>query len=284
MSKRALGKGLDALIARAPDVPEGGLELSIGEIDPNIDQPRKNFDPQALQELADSIREKGIIQPIVVEPHGERYQIIAGERRFRAAKLAGLDKVPAIVRHYSADERLQISLIENIQRENLNPIEEATAYHTLLKQMGLRQEDLAQQVGKSRSAVANSLRLLTLPQEFKDALVGGTLSTGHARALLSVVNPADRDVLYRRIAEDEISVRAAEDLADRLNMGGRSSSIKSEKVGKTSSPEIQSVEQRLMEVLGTKIKLNGSLVKGKIEISYFSKEDLERLFDLLAGD
>ena len=286
MSKRALGKGLDALIAQVPDADtQGGvLELPVGEIDPAADQPRKNFEMQPLQELADSIKEKGIIQPIVVERQGQRYQIVAGERRFRAAKMAGLEKVPVLVRHYSPDERLQISLIENIQRENLNPIEEATAYSALLKQTGMRQEELAQQVGKSRSAVANSLRLLKLPPEYRDALSGGALSPGHARAVLSVVNPADQDILFKRIVEDGISVREAEVLADKLNKGGRGARSQHAKPERKLSPDVLGVEQRLIESLGTKVKLNGSLAKGRIEISYFSKEDLERLFDLLAGE
>ena len=286
MSKRALGKGLDALIAQGPDSgkPGGVLELPVGEIDPSADQPRKNFEMQPLQELADSIKEKGIIQPIVVERQGQRYQIVAGERRFRAAKMAGLDKVPALVRHYSPDERLQISLIENIQRENLNPIEEAAAYSALLKQTGMRQEELAQQVGKSRSAVANSLRLLKLPPEYRDALSDGALSPGHGRAVLSVVNPADRDILFKRIVEDGISVREAEVLADRLNKGSRGARSTQAKPERKLSPDVLGVEQRLIESLGTKVKLNGSLAKGRIEISYFSKEDLERLFDLLAGE
>jgi ParB family transcriptional regulator, chromosome partitioning protein len=286
VSKRALGKGLDALIAQGPDSgkPGGVLELPVGEIDPSADQPRKNFEMQPLQELADSIKEKGIIQPIVVERQGQRYQIVAGERRFRAAKMAGLDKVPALVRHYSPDERLQISLIENIQRENLNPIEEAAAYSALLKQTGMRQEELAQQVGKSRSAVANSLRLLKLPPEYRDALSDGALSPGHGRAVLSVVNPADRDILFKRIVEDGISVREAEVLADRLNKGSRGARSTQAKPERKLSPDVLGVEQRLIESLGTKVKLNGSLAKGRIEISYFSKEDLERLFDLLAGE
>ncbi len=283
MSKHALGKGLESLIAQGPDERDGVLDLPLEEIDPNVDQPRKNFESQPLQELADSIREKGIIQPIVVERLGARYQIVAGERRYRAAKMAGLEKVPALVRHLTPDERLQISLIENIQREDLNPIEEAAAYEALIKQTGRRQEELAQQVGKSRSAVTNSLRLLKLPQQYRDSLADGKLSPGHARAILAVTNPADQEVLFVRIIEDGLSVRGAEDLADRLNKGSRGVSPQPPKSGKASPPDVQNVEQRLIESLGTKVKLNGSLAKGRIEISYFSKEDLERLFDLLAG-
>jgi ParB family transcriptional regulator, chromosome partitioning protein len=286
VAKRALGKGLDALIqteSQKNDDQLAASELPIDEIDPNNDQPRKRFNDGALDELADSIREKGIIQPIIVEKKGERYRIIAGERRFRAAKIAGLEKVPVVVRHYESEEMFQISLIENIQRENLNPIEEASAYETIMKQTGLSQEALASQVGKSRSALANSLRLLKLNKRFKDALEDARITPGHARALLSVVNPSDQDYLFSKVVEDGLSVREAEDFADRLNLGGNTPKVKA-KEEKKRSPDIISVEQKLIESLGTKVQLKGSLVKGRIEISYYSKNDLERLYDLLAED
>jgi ParB family chromosome partitioning protein len=266
------------------EATDGVLELDIASIDTNENQPRKKFDNLSLKELAASISEKGIIQPIIVEPHGDRYKVVAGERRYRAAKIAGLDRVPAIVRKYGETERLQISLIENIQRENLNPIEEASAYDLLMKQADLAQEDVAGMVGKSRSAIANSMRLLKLAQKYKDALIEGTITSGHARAILSLANPAERDVLYERIVRDGISVREAEAYADRRNKGGRDDSEKPVKREETAQPEVREVEQRLIESLGTKVKLNGTLTKGRIEISYFSKADLERLFDLLAGD
>lgn len=290
MSKRALGKGLDALISQGTisqeTEPQTGVrELGIEDVESNADQPRKNFDAQALNELAQSIKEKGIIQPIIVEARDGKYQIVAGERRFRAAKIAGLSTVPAIVRVYNETEKLQIALVENLQRENLNPIEEAEAFNTLIDQMGLRQEDVAKQVGKSRSAIANSLRLLKLPQKIKKTLIEGSLSPGHGRALLAVANPADRDLLFDTIVSEAISVREAEIAADKLNKGGRGSksSAKSSPKEKKSDPEIQDVEQKLIEALGTKVKLKGTLSKGRIEISYFTKDDLDRLFDLLSN-
>ena len=283
MSKRALGKGLDALIQSDPgDLQDqsGVLELALDRIEPNDDQPRKSFSRETLDELAASIRENGIIQPIIVEQRADRYRIIAGERRYRAAKIVGLETVPAIVKQYSEIEGLQISLIENIQRENLNPIEEAAAYETLIKQTGLRQEELAQRVGKSRSTIANSLRLLKLTKSFKDALIEGAISPGHGRAILSVVNPADRDVLFSKITKTGLSVREAEELAEKLNSGGRPAQAKTSQ--RTKAPELRDIEERLIGTLGTKVQLKGSLNGGRIEISYYSKTDLERLFDLLA--
>lgn len=284
MSKRALGKGLDALI----QAPAGALEekdlvltIQLNKIQPNRDQPRKHIDETALNELAGSIREKGVIQPIILEKTGDTYAIIAGERRFRAAQLAGLAEIPALIRSFSRDDKLIVSLIENIQRENLNPIEEASAFETIIKQTGMNQDELARQVGKSRPAVANCLRLLKLPQAMQNSLKRGDISSGHARAILSVVNPADQEILFSQIIQQGISVRDAEAGADQMNKGSRGAGNLSSPQQKRVAPEIQEVEQRFIESLGTKVQLKGNLNKGKIEISYFSKEDLDRLFDLL---
>jgi ParB family transcriptional regulator, chromosome partitioning protein len=287
VSKKALGKGLDALIQ--PDdslsVAENGVsEIALDLIDSTDDQPRKQFSEDTLIELAGSIRENGVIQPIIIEKTKNRYRIVAGERRYRAAHLAGLDRIPAIVRNYTADDRLQVALIENIQRENLNPMEEAAAYDTLLKQLGLKQDELATRIGKSRSTIANTLRLLKLPHIMQDALVAGTITAGHARAILSVINPAERDGLFSKIVAAGHSVREAEELSDKLNKGkGRRKTEKPEQKVQA-APELREIEQRLLESLGTKVQVKGSITSGRIEVSYFTQEDLERLLDLLAGN
>ena len=286
MSKRALGKGLDALIqAPSPNLDERDmvLMLSLNDIRPDSNQPRKHIDEAALEDLAGSIREKGVIQPIIVEKNGDIYVIIAGERRFRAAQRAGLTEIPAIIRSFSQGDKLIVSLIENIQRENLNPIEEASAFETILQQTGVNQDELARQVGKSRPAIANSLRLLKLPEPMQIALKKGDMSSGHARAILSIVNAAEREILFSQILDQGISVREAETKADLLNHGSRGANSTVEPKISKSAPEIQEIEQRFIESLGTKVQLKGTLGRGKIEITYFSKEDLDRLFDLLTN-
>jgi ParB family chromosome partitioning protein len=287
VSKKALGKGLDALIQSDDSLSEaekGVAEVALDLIDTTDDQPRKQFSQDTLIELAGSIRENGVIQPIIVEKTENRYRIVAGERRYRAARLAGLDRIPAIVRNYTADDRLQVALIENIQRENLNPIEEAAAYDTLLRQLELKQDELATRIGKSRSTIANTLRLLKLPHIMQDALIAGTITPGHARAILSVINPAEREGLFSKILTAGHSVREAEELSDKLNNG--KSRAKTEKPERQvqAAPELREIEQRLLESLGTKVRVKGSISSGRIEVSYFTQEDLERLLDLLAGD
>ena len=286
MSKKALGKGLDALIqpedsaARSQD---GVAEVELDLIDSTDDQPRKKFSEDTLIELAASIRENGIIQPIIVEKNKNRYRIVAGERRYRAAKLAGLDSIPAIIRDYTAADRLQVALIENIQRENLNPMEEAGAYDTLLKQLKLKQEELAERIGKSRSTIANTLRLLKLPSSMQEALAVGTITPGHARAILAVINPADREGLFAKIVDGDLSVREAEELSEKLNTGTSKAKEKTENPAAKKNPEMRDIEQRLLESLGTKVRLKGSISSGKIEVSYFTQDDLERLLDLFTG-
>ncbi len=287
MSKRALGKGIGALLGENDAQDEAPVtEVALGSLKPGPQQPRQSFDEATLKELAQSIKEKGILQPILAEQDVDgSYIIVAGERRARAARLAGMQKVPVIVRRFSAQEKLEIALIENVQREDLTPIEEALAYRRLMDIAELSQEQVAARVGKDRSTVANTLRLLKLPEESREALSHGLITAGHARALLALVNTGDQHVLLRRIVENGLSVREAEDVAASFNKGkkgkGRSSgsgvasSIRKE-------PEIQELEQKLIEKLGTKVEVHGTGSKGRIQISYFSSDDLERILQILA--
>lgn len=288
MSKRALGKGLDALIQ-----PEGqekhsdataGRTLSIDVIDPAKDQPRTSFDEERLGELAESIRHQGIIQPIIVEARGDRYSIVAGERRYRAAKLVGLTEVPVVIATYGEEKRLLVSLIENLQREDLDPIEEAEAYRSLIDRTSLSQEAVSTQIGKSRAAVANSLRLLNLSDAIKASIRGGTVSAGHARALLSILDEAERERVHRRIIAEGLSVRETEEIAKLLAGAARGGAKTKQKREKTSAPEVKRVEEQFIEALGTKVRLKGSLAKGTLEISYFSREDLDRLYELFVDE
>lgn len=287
MSKKALGKGIEALIG-IDDQGEvldaaGGVEtVDLNAVKPNPEQPRKSFSEESLKELADSIRAQGVIQPILVEKQGDSYFLIAGERRYRAARLAGLSAIPAVIGSYSEEQKLEIALVENIQREDLNPVEEALAYKSLMDKTGLNQAQVAEKVGKQRSTVANSLRLLRLPEEMRDALGGGTLSSGHARALLSVENPADRQILFGRIRKQGLSVREAERMAGELNAGKRmKEKHEPDAAVKLRNPELMDMEQKLIDKFGTKVSVKGSPKKGHIEISYFSLDDLNRLYDIL---
>ncbi len=289
MSKRALGKGLESLIqqyeAETDLPPAGGVtEVEIKLVIPNPDQPRKTFDEEKLNELAASIREQGVIQPVILEESGDRYIIIAGERRFRATRIAGLDTIPAIIRKYTNEQKMEISLIENIQREDLNSIEEAGAYLSLMNVLDLSQEEVARKVGKNRSTISNSLRLLKLPEDMQEALKKGDLSAGHARAILSVLNPADMRILFSRITSEGLSVRASEEQAGNLNSGERKVSSTPQKSVSTPDPEIRRIEQKFLDVLGTKVTVRGGLKKGKIEIDYYSLDDLERIYDLLVKE
>ncbi|MFQ3547114.1 MAG: ParB/RepB/Spo0J family partition protein [Termitinemataceae bacterium] len=292
MAKYGLGKGLDALLAgteadetRPAQGTQGEVWIALEKLKANPNQPRKNFDEQSLLELAASIREHGIIQPIIVEalPDGS-YQIVAGERRSRAARMAGLREVPAIIRNYSDERRLEVALIENVQRSDLNPIEEAQAYKRLMELTSLSQDEVAARVGKNRSTVANALRLLKLPEDMQQALATQQMTSGHARAILSVVNPADQRVLFGKILAEAISVREAEKMAQELNGGIRASSSQqeSEKVHEK-APELLAMEQRFIDVLGTKVSISGGLKRGTIKIDYYSMEDLDRLYAILVG-
>lgn len=277
-----LGKGLDALMRGSYE--DNGREKTdkqfadINSIVPNPDQPRKEFDRESLEELSASIKEKGIIQPILVEKKGDRYMIIAGERRYRAARMAGMDKVPIIIGKFSQHEKLEIALIENIQRKDLTPIEEAMAYNALMVSGGHSQEELAKIVGKKRSTVANSVRLLRLAPEMQEALGKNDISAGHARAILSVDAEENRKVLFDKIISAGLTVRQAEKMAAELNgENGPDITVRSS----TKSREIEEAEQRFMDRLGTKVSIKGTLSKGKLEISYFSQRDLQRIFEIL---
>lgn len=289
MSKKALGRGIDALF-RTPAAEEstptaaagGVVSLALDRIQPAPDQPRRTFHEAALRELADSIQRKGVLQPVIVTPaEGDRYTLVAGERRWRAAQLAGIPTIPAIVRRVGDRERLEIALIENLQREDLDPIEEARAYRHLMDLAGAGQEEVARLVGKDRSTVANSLRLLKLPEETQAALVSGALSAGHARALLSLGKAADHPALLAKILEQGLTVRQAEEMATRLNQAGRTTPEKEKPARRRGDTALHAVEKQLFDRLGTKVEIRGDRDRGKIEVSYFSSEDLDRLVGLL---
>jgi len=307
--RSGLGKGLDALLdnndSEAQDAPEESVsaefapealrpinnkthdvvQLSVEKLVPNPGQPRKNFDETELQELADSIKTYGIIQPIIAANAGDgTFIIIAGERRTRAARLAGLDAVPAIIRDYTDQKRLEISLIENIQRSGLNPIEEAAAYKNLMDFSGLSQDDLAARVGKNRSTVANALRLLKLPVEIQKSIEEGKVSSGHARALLSVTDSKPREKLFHEILSGDVSVREAEKRASAANVekpGGKEKTAA--KSGSKRPPEVDAMVEKFIAKLGTKVVIEGDLNKGRIHIDYYSMEDLERLYEVLGN-
>lgn len=294
-----LGRGLNALLDESeqdsrdgkPAAPDkAGRELFIDPslLKPNPHQPRREFDEEALKELADSIREHGIIQPVIAEETDDgTYFIIAGERRTRAARLAGLSEIPVILKKFSEERKLEIALIENIQRENLNPIEEAEAYHQLMTMGNLSQEETAARVGKNRSTVANALRLLKLPEDIRSSLATGQISPGHARAILSILNPSDQRILFGRIVGNGLSVREAERMAAELNGGsraGKDDGGKKQKKGDDNTLkniEVRTIEQKFIDILGTKVSVKGSLERGTIEVSYFSRDDLDRLYELI---
>ena len=283
MAKRGLGKGMDAFLDTSSvavvERSESVRELKISEIVPNKNQPRKNFDKEALKTLSDSIREHGVITPIVVVKSGENYEIVAGERRWRASRQAGLKTIPAVVRTYSDIEVKEVALIENIQREDLNPIEEAVAYQALMDEFGLTQEEISEKIGKSRSKVANSLRLLALEPEFQKFVISGEISEGHARCVLSLKGAVLREFLINRIIEDGLSVREAEKLAKDLSMEKKPK--KEKKQPDTVAIEIERIRKNIEERLGTKVSINHGRKKGKIEIEYYGNEDLDRLLELL---
>lgn len=296
MAARGLGKGLDSLIPNAlgetktkkettvkskTETTEGKEPqtlVKITKVEPNREQPRKNFDEDALQELADSIKQFGLLQPILVQNRKDYYEIIAGERRWRAAKLAGLKEVPVIIRNYTEQEIVEISLIENIQREDLNPIEEAQAYKRLLTEFHLKQDEVAERVSKSRAAVTNSIRLLKLNEEVQRMVVDEMISTGHARALLAVENPEEQYNLAQRIFDEKLSVRDVEKLVKNLHKPTKSKKVDD----KTMQVIYQDIEEKLKQKLGRKVtvtsKGEGS---GKIEIEFYNHEDLDRLLDVL---
>jgi ParB family transcriptional regulator, chromosome partitioning protein len=270
--KTALGRGLDVLI---PEKGENISHIDIDRILPGKQQPRKVFNESALSELSASIKEKGVLQPILVSRSGDgSFYLIAGERRWRAANLAGLKKIPAIIKNVDSRDSLEMALIENIQREELNPIETAEGFNRLLQEFSLTQEDLADKVGKERATVANYLRLLKLPAEIKDMLYAGKLSMGHARALLAVEGKINQIEAARKIIKNGLSVRDAELIAKKT--------AKSAKIPRYNDPQIASLEEKLLRHLGTKVHIaQKNRKKGKIEIEYYSLEELNRLLDIL---
>jgi ParB family chromosome partitioning protein len=293
-SKFGLGKGLDALLPSYKEeggneqktVQDGVFSLPLEKIRANPNQPRKSFDADALREMADSIREHGVIQPIIVEADGENYAIIAGERRYRASILAGLVEIPAIVRDFSAEERLAVALIENVQRADLNPIEEAAAYKSLIELTGKNQDEIAAKVGKSRSAVTNALRLLKLPSPMRKSLETGEISSGHARALLAITDDSERERVFNEIISDDISVREAEKRAfpgEKREKNRKNGNIENEKSPQKRDPHLISMEEKFIETLGTKVHIDGDFNKGVIRIEYFSMQDLDRLYELIAS-
>lgn len=296
MAARGLGKGLDSLIPNMKagtgkeniktdvltKIEEKGPQtiVKITKVEPNRKQPRKNFDEDALQELSESIKQFGLIQPILVQDRKDHYEIIAGERRWRAAKLAGLKEVPVIIRDYTEQEIVEISLIENIQREDLNPIEEAQAYKRLLEEFNLKQDEVAERVSKSRTAVTNSIRLLKLCDEVQQMVIDEMISTGHARALLAVEDKQEQYNMAQKIFDEKLSVREVEKLVKNLNKPAKPKKMDD----KTLMAIYQDVEENLKKKLGTKVTIaakgNGA---GKLEIEFYNHEDLERLLDLIGN-
>ncbi len=278
MPKQALGKGLGALIPDLSTLDDkekkalGIMEIELDRIVPNEYQPRKAFDDEKLNELAASIREQGVIQPVIVHRAGSGYELIAGERRWRASRLAGLRTIPALVKEATKRDLLEMALIENIQREDLNALEAAEAYKRLQDEFKLTQEDLARRVGKERSTVTNFLRLLHLPKEIKQELAAGTLSMGHAKALLSLDRSRDQIQAAVLIVKKGLSVREAESLASRLKNPPRERKIRP-------SHELKSLEERLKKSLGTKVTISSKSKGGRIVIEYFSAEELDRILE-----
>lgn len=290
MAKSKLGKGVDVLFQGQHTIDAvTDSHIKITNLDPrllkpNPNQPRRNFDESALNELAASIKEYGLIQPVIAEKNtaGE-FIIVAGERRTRAACLLDLAEIPVIVMSAEIKERAELALIENIQREDLNPIEEANAFRTIMDIRGYSQDELAKRIGKSRPAVANALRLLKLPEHIQEALTSGTITAGHARALLSVISLTEQTALFDNIVRSNLSVREAEAQAAALHTGKQGNKKTGKKKGAKNAPqdaaffELKHIEQRFIDSLGTKVQIKGSLDKGIIEISYFSKDNLDEI-------
>lgn len=274
MVKKGLGKGLGALISNEATEDEAGIiELRINEIEPNAGQPRKFFDDEKLVQLSESIKQHGIIQPIIVKKDNNRYIIIAGERRWRAAKLAGLGKVPVLIKDFTNRQVMEVALIENLQREDLNPIEEADAFLHLMNEFDMTQEQIAETIGRSRPAIANALRLLGLTDEVKKYIVSGDLTSGHARTLVIIQEPEIQLRAADYIIANKLSVRETENYIKKLFQN------KSEKKKAVDNPDFQFVEDKLKNILGTKVKLQANNNKGKITIEYYSNDELERLLD-----
>ena len=295
IKKKGLGKGLDSLIpdnnsmksvtsektveSKEDAAAKSGVQvMKINEVEPNRDQPRKNFDEDALLELSDSIKQFSVLQPLLVRKRKDYYEIIAGERRWRAAKLAGVKEVPVIEKEYTDQEILEIGLIENIQRENLNPIEEAIAYKRLLEEFNLKQDEVAERVSKSRTAVTNSMRLLKLSDKVQQMIIDDMISTGHARALLAIDDPELQYTLANKIFDEKLSVRETEKLVKEI----KNPKKPKEKKPVANSFIYQDLEEKMKSVFGTKVSIaSKGKGKGKIEIEYYSDDELEHLFDMM---
>lgn len=306
MSKPALGRGLGALLGGGPaatpsappavapatrpgpsaaaDTRERVQRVALSRIRPSPFQPRKDFTDEALRELADSIKEQGVVQPLIVRAQPDHLELIAGERRWRASQLAGLAEVPVIVREASDTEALELALIENLQRENLNPIEEALGYRQLIEQFHLRQEDAAQKVGKSRVAVANALRLLKLAEELQTFVRNGLLSVGHAKVILGLPGATDQKLAAERVIKDGLNVRQTEDLVARMLAGTVAVPTAGASSPRSAAPRdvhVAALESRLQEKLGTKVTLRYRQGRGALEVKFFTDEELERILELL---
>lgn len=299
-AKKGLGKGLGALLGgdftedpiseeksqekkvvetKIVEVPKE-IYLKLSLIEPNKEQPRKEFDPEQLEELAESIRQYGVLQPIMVQKNGELYEIIAGERRWRAAKIAGLKEIPVIIREFDKQKKMEISLIENVQRSDLNPIEEAMAYKQLIEEFGLKQEEIAERVSKNRATIANSLRLLKLDPRIQELLIQGTISNGHARALLAIEDMDQQYAAAELIVKNGLSVREVEKLVKSLLKPAKEKQPKKEE--KDLSFIFQDLEERMKSIMGTKVMIHRKdKSKGRIEIEYYSEAELERLVELI---
>ena len=291
--KKGLGKGLDSLIADKVNKPatssttnadkvNDAVLMNITKVEPNREQPRKKFDEDALLELSESIKQFGVLQPLLVQQRDDYYEIIAGERRWRAAKLAGMKEVPVIIKKLTEQEIMEISLIENIQREDLNPIEEAQAYKRLLTEFNLKQDEVAERVSKSRTAVTNAMRLLKLNEKVQQMVIDEMLTTGHARALLGIEDPEKQYVIAQKIFDEKLSVRDTEKLVKNLQNEKKDIS----EVGKKIDPKLEAIyrdlEEQMKTILGTKVYINPKDdKKGKLEIEYYSQDELDRIIDLI---
>lgn len=289
VKRGGLGKGLDSLIPdhktvkttekKKPEVEEkkeGEQLVNINKVEPNHEQPRRHFEEDSLLELADSIKQFGVLQPLIVQKRNDYYEIIAGERRWRAAKMAGIKEIPVIIKEYTKREAVEIALIENIQRENLNPIEEAMAFKRLLTEFSLKQDEVAERVSKSRTTVTNSMRLLKLDERVQQMIVDDMISTGHARTLLAIENHEEQYNLANKIFDEKLSVRETEKLIKELK------NPKKEKKVVENDFIYKDLEERMKTVMGTKVHVNPKKKgKGKIEIEYYSDEELERIFELI---
>jgi ParB family transcriptional regulator, chromosome partitioning protein len=281
MNRKALGRGLGALLAsdRTIELPEPG-ELEIDSIVPGPMQPRTQFDDESLGHLAESIKTHGIVQPVLVRRVGDHYELVAGERRWRAAKLAGLRTIPAVVKEIADKDLLEVALIENVQREDLNPIEEAQAYSKLIETVGLTQEALAERVGRDRSYITNYLRLLKLPEDIQQLVRQKRISTGHARTLLALQHADLQRLVARQIIANDLSVRATEDIVRKRTE--RASAPRRAPVSASVDPNVRAAESKLRRALGTQVRiLEDGTGAGKVEISYFNRQDLDRLYTLI---